>query len=328
MGFQAPIDGEDEKTESLRAIVKKQLSEMIRKKPGGGGYVLYSPNKGKKKPAKAVGEFPTKVAARKAELARFPPKDEEQLKRLRRDIDKLMKDPKKRIEKDKQAMSPKAHAKRVGSPKRSVAKDKKKNETLLQSLTSVLTEALFEQEEDMSSAWDERLASLSPAAVAADKKLQSLQKSIEKSSSSSLEACGKAVQKALKGIAKVTSDGVKKDEQRRKTYLKMTADVKGVSVGPIYVFIEGGRPRLEVSSEAKNAMTRLDPKVAKALRAELVACQEDSFGKVDVASSTAKRDAYLDKLEAGVDAMLADMNALQLTLAKNLLVQKYRGKTR
>ena len=323
MGFQAPI--EDDETKAVREAVKEMISELVRKKPGGGGYILYSPNRGKKKPPKPVGEFPTKVAARKAELARFPPKDAEQLKRLRKDLDKLTKDPKKRIQRDKDAMATKKPHK-SGAPKH--ARKPKVDESLSGMLARLMTEALFEQEEDGTSPWDERLSSLSPAAVASDKKLQSLQKSIEKSTTTSLDACAKAVTKALKGIARVTSDGVKKDEQKQKTYVKLTADVKGVAVGPIYVFIEGGKPRLEVSSEAKNAMTRLDPKQAKALRAELVAVQEDVFAEVDTASAVQKRDAYLQKIEAQVDDMLSDMNGLQLSIVKNLLVNKYRGKTR
>ena len=44
-----------------------RISEIVRKKAGGGGYNLYSPNKGKKKNPKPVGEFPTRIAAKRAE---------------------------------------------------------------------------------------------------------------------------------------------------------------------------------------------------------------------------------------------------------------------
>src|SRR6185369_13387984 len=54
----------------VREVVRNRVKEVVRKKPGGGGYVLYSPNQGKKKAAKGVGTFPTKLGAKKAELAR------------------------------------------------------------------------------------------------------------------------------------------------------------------------------------------------------------------------------------------------------------------
>src|SRR4051812_13927147 len=59
----------------VRALVQEKLQEVVRKKKGGGGYVLYSPNQGKKKNPKPAGTFPTKLGAKRAELSRFPPRD-------------------------------------------------------------------------------------------------------------------------------------------------------------------------------------------------------------------------------------------------------------
>lgn len=78
---------------AVRELVRNKVREVVRKKPGGGGYVLYAPNKGKKGKSKASGSFPTKAGAKRAELARFPPKDSKKLVRMRKHIQKLTKKP-------------------------------------------------------------------------------------------------------------------------------------------------------------------------------------------------------------------------------------------
>ena len=100
----------------LENRIRKAVQEIVRKKKGGGGYNLYSPNKGKKNPPKLVGEFPTHLAAKRAELARFPPKDAEQLKRARARLAKLSKDPKKRARAEKNDLSGRKKVARHGAP--------------------------------------------------------------------------------------------------------------------------------------------------------------------------------------------------------------------
>ncbi len=320
MGFQAPLEGEEKVREAIRAALK----EVIRKKPGGGGYTLYSPNKGKKKPSKPVGDFPTRTAARRAELARFPPQDAEKLKKLRKDINSLMKDPKKRIEREKQDATGRKPGKKSGAPKRA---RKPKKESLQISLQGIIKEALFAEEENQVSDWDDRLSGMSRSAVAADKRLQSLQKGIEKKSISTLEAAVKQLGRSVRSLkAKVTSDGPKKDEQRQKTYVSITVSLSGVDVGPIYVFVENGAAKVEISGEARNALTKLDPKVSKQLRAELVSFQEDVLSEMDdISGAIEARDSYLSKVESGVDELVSGMDALELSMLKSLLTTKYRG---
>lgn len=84
-GFQAPLSDE-EKMSAVRELVRKRVKEVVRKKPGGGGFVLYSPNKGKKGKPKAVGTFPDRASAKAAELARFPPKDPNKVAKLRKQV--------------------------------------------------------------------------------------------------------------------------------------------------------------------------------------------------------------------------------------------------
>jgi hypothetical protein len=77
----------------IREVVANKMREVVRKKGGGSGYALYSPNMGKKRPAKEVGNFPTKTAAKRAELNRFPPKDPQKLARLRKSVQRMAKKP-------------------------------------------------------------------------------------------------------------------------------------------------------------------------------------------------------------------------------------------
>ena len=79
------------------------MKEVVRKKPGGGGWLLYAPNPGKKKGSSKKGEFPTKLGAKRAQLARFPPKDAYKLNRLRKEVDRLTKDPIAAKEKERKA---------------------------------------------------------------------------------------------------------------------------------------------------------------------------------------------------------------------------------
>src|SRR6185369_861182 len=88
---------------AIRKLVQHKVREVVRKRPGGGGYALYAPNKGKKGKSKKAGEFPTKLAAKRAELARFPPKDPQKLSRLRKQVQRLSKDPRKAAEQERKA---------------------------------------------------------------------------------------------------------------------------------------------------------------------------------------------------------------------------------
>lgn len=297
---------------ALRELVRSRVREVVRRKGGGGGYTLYSPNKGKKKAAKSVGEFPTKLAAKRAELQRFPPKDINRLKRLRKEVDRLQKDPKKAAEKERQWAHP-----------------RKKHEGLelvREAVRQGMFEALF-REEEQASQWDERVSKLSKAAVTADKRLQTLQKAIEKRTEAAISSAFGQIAKALKRKKlRAEADGVKKDVGRQKTFMQFTVSGKGVEVGPFYVFAEAGKLKLEVSDEARASFSKLDPEQAKAIRAELVTVQEDVLSSDDsIVSAIAARDKYLGGVETEVDEMLADLGPLHITMLKGLLNKKYRG---
>jgi hypothetical protein len=304
----------------VRELVRRKVREVVRKKAGGGGYVLYSPNQGKKKPPKSVGEFPTKLGAKRAELARFPPKDPGKLKRLRREVDKLAKDPKKAAEKETQARKEKG----TDTGKRKAELRKEGVELLRATVRALIRESLF-REERTGSDWDEYIGRMSGKTLQGDKKFQSLQKNIEKRTESVLADAMKSIKKAVGKSVKLKDFGLKKSDDG-KTYTAFAATMGQVEVGPIYIYVENGVPKIEVSDQAKAALTKTDPAEAKLFRAELVTVQERVLDRVDALTKAIEsRDKYLTKVEQEVDSFVAGLTPLQVSLLKQLLVKKYRG---
>ena len=309
------------KEKIVREIVRGRVKEIVRKKPGGGGYVLYSPNKGKKNNAKAVGSFPTKLGAKRAELARFPPKDPSKLGRLRKSVDKMLKDPKKAaVAARKDAEAKPKGAKRIKGRR----PHREGMELLKTAIFRAVNESLF-HEEKVGSDWDETIGRLSKQAVQGDSKFQGMQKNIQKKSESVLENAFNVISKNVdRKTVKLKNFGVKKAEDG-KTYLAFSATIDNVEAAPIYIYIEGGTPKIEVSDQAKVALTKADPAHAKLFRAELVTVQERILDKMDeLEKAIAARDKYLTKLEDEVDSFVADLSPLQVSLLKSLLVKKYR----
>ena len=429
-GFQAPLSDEDRMV-AVRELVKNKVKEIVRKKAGGGGYALYAPNKGKKGKPKAVGNFPTKLGAKRAELSRFPPKEPGKLQRLRKDVDKLGKDPKKAAEKEKAANKTKGTDKGVkkeavgstpfapttntaapntakgtsapgihkdvmgfmnglkalpkegptrgkyitshmsdptflgalakhpqgqqlhkqltgflNSPKNAgpggankvtaggmtaqasenVARRHQFMERVVLSkiITRSLTESLF-REEKTESEWDDYISKLSKSALAGDSKFQSLQKNISKKTEGILEDSFNTIKKAVGKNVKLKNYGIKHDSSSGQTYLAFGASFQDITAEPIYIHIEGGVPKIDLSSNAKIAITKADPSAGKLFRAELVTVQERVLDNMDdLAKAIQSRDKYLGKLENEVDGYVAGLSPLQVSLLKQLLVKKYR----
>ncbi len=314
MGVQGPL-GDERKDENgdadlekmLRALIQKRIREIVRKKPGGGGYVLYAPNKrGKKKP-KPVGEFPTKAQAKAAELQRFPPKDIDKLQRQRKQIEKDRKDPEKARDKELKANR------------------RKKREGVEAVVRQALQEALF-REDHPGSRWDDWVDRFSKKAVMDDKKFQQLSRDVAKKSD---KVVRDAAKRTVSAIQSVGFDGnmsdVKHDDNR--TYVTVTAsdEESGVTVGPILVHVQSGHVRVELTDDARVALGKVEPAKAKSLRGELMTAQETLESDDTIIGAVKKRDAYLDGLEKNLDTTVADMSPLQVSILKRLLTQKYRG---
>jgi hypothetical protein len=324
----------------VREVVRNRMKEVVRKKPGGGGYVLYSPNQGKKKPAKPVGSFPTKIGAKRAELARFPPKDPAKLKRLRKEVDKLLKDPKKASEKEKEAENPRHKVHHKGAPHHEVpkkaggkeetkpkAKEKESKKEGLEIVRDLVRQTIAEglfHEEKTGSDWDDVIGRLSKNALQGDAKFQQLQKNIEKRASKVLEDAFGAIAKNVdRKKVKLKNHGVKQQEGR--TYLAFSATMSNVECGPMAIYIDGSTPKIELSDQAKAALTKVEPEVGKLFRAELVTVQERVLDKMDdLERAVVARDKYLTGLESEVDNFASDLTPLQMSLLKNLLIKKYR----
>ena len=303
---------------AVREKIRKRVKEIVRKQPDGK-YALYAPNPGKQKGSSQVGSFPTKLAARRAELNRFPPKEPQKLARLRKDVEKLRKKPELAAKETPGWMGDK-------KPKKAKKAKKAKKESL-DRITSQLAESLF-REEKKGSGWDEYVSKLSKQAVLADKTFQSHQKAIAKKSEKALKTAVSSVSSALSGAGfEVKDGGVKKDPKKERMYAEISAsDSEGTTdVGPIYIFIENGYPNIEISDAAKNGLTKMDPARSKVLRAELITVQEEVLDKDETAASAvAKRDEYLNKIEKKVDEFVSDMSSLEITMLKRTLSNKFR----
>lgn len=316
MGGQAHADRTYE--EALGEAIRRLVRETVRKKAGGGGYALYSPNKGKRKKPRKVGEFPTRLAAKRAELAQFPPKDPEQLKNARSRLDRIAKDPKKRSAAERDDLSGRKHSKRSGSPARS--RKKAARESLTRQLTRDLRERLFHEDEIPGSPWDERIASLHPDAISSDRRLHGLHKATERASLGSLMDAHKALAKALRRIAKTSPGDVAHDAERRKTFMPVMLDCGGVEIGPVHLYIDGGHVKVEVSQDARQQIGGLDPDVAHDLRGGLMSFQEDHLPRIDGAQNAWKaRDSYLDKLHGRLEKHAAGLSGVEHHLLKQLL---------
>lgn len=317
-GYQMPQ--EEAYKIAVKEAIRDMVREIVRKKAGGGGYVLYGPNKGKKKDAKPVGEFPTRLAAKRAELARFPPKDPEQLKRARKRLDRLMKDPKKRAEKEQEDLSGRKKPHRTGAP----ARDRKKaaKEAFINIMANDLHERLFHEDEVPGSHWDEKIASLHPDAIASDKKLALLHKNMEKSSLGALGDAHKGLSKVLKGMATVQPGDVSYDPDRRKTFMPVMLDCDGTEIGPVHLYIDGGHVKIEVSREARQAIAEMEPDAARDLRGGLMSFEEDHLPKIVQAQNAwSDRDSYLDRLHGKLEKQATGLSGVEHHILKSLLAK-------
>lgn len=308
----------------VRQAVRQKISEVVRKKAGGGGYTLYAPNKGKKHGAQPVGTFPTKLAAKRAELARFPPKDPKKVARLRKEVDKLMKDPKKRAEAEKKAMQ--QHGTDTPHKPHHAGKargHKYESKILSTIIVKSLNEGLF-REDAQGSEWDEFIKKMSDRAMSGDKGFQRVMGKIDAELNKTLGQSLKIVQKQLGANAKVKPMGTKRTDDGR-TYVAFKVVADTADVGPIYVYSDNGIPRIELSDEAKSAFAKVAPGTVTAVRGALSTAQDALENQGGLRDLISQRDEYLGKLQAQVDKMVSGMSPVQVAILKQLLIKKYRG---
>jgi len=314
IGFQMPHPEANE--DELSERVFRTMLEIVRKKRGGGGYVLYAPNQGKKKKPRKLGEFPTRAAAKAAELARNPPKDTDELKRARKRVDKLRKDPKARARAEKGDLSGRKKPRKSGAPARDRRKAKRE---AMDALTRGILETLFHDEELPGSPWDERISGMHPDHVASDRKLAAHHRNMEKASIASLGAARRALSGILRGMATVHPGDVSRDVDRGHVTLPITLDVGGVQVGPVGLYVDGGHVRIEMDDGSRRQLNELDPEVARKLRDSLMAYERDLPRITLARKAWAARDRHMDDMHAKLRKRLDGMSDVEQHLARQLL---------
>lgn len=318
MGTNGPM-GRDERKEAFKEAILAMVHEVVRKKEGGGGYALYAPNKGKKKSPKPVGEFPTRLAAKNAELARFPPKDPEQLKKIRARLDKIKKDPKKRAAAERRDLLGSKASKKSGAPVRT---RKKRKESLVRLMAKDLHERLFHEDEVPGSPWDERMAALHPDAISSDRRLHMLHRGMEKASIGAFGDAHRGLSKVLRGTARVNPGDISFDGERKKTFMPVMLDCDGFEIGPIHLYVDGGHIKIEVSKEARDAISQLEPDTARDVRGGLMTFEEEHLPGIDGAQKAwAARDSYLDKLHGRLERQASGLSGVEHHLMKGLLTK-------
>lgn len=298
----------------VRKMVREQINEIVKKK-AGGGYVIYKPKdpkRDKDKPPQKAGETSNYASA--LEIQSNNAKDKGAKERYARKAAKA---------RGIKTHDPKKPTRPGGGGRRPKPKHGFKAEDLQRVISRLVTERLF-REESTGSAWDDYLTKLSPKALEGDTKFKNIQKKIEKTTADVLDDAFSAIKRAVGKTAKLKEKGVKKADDGR-TYLPFGAQLGDAVVEPIYIYAENGIPHLEMSAEAENGLAQAEPDVADMFRGKLVAVQEKTLSKMKgLTGALEARDAYLEKLEDGLDDYVADLTPLQMSLLKVLLVKKYR----
>ncbi len=312
----------------VRLAIRKMVSEVVRKKPGGG-YIIFKPKDPKrdkgKKPQK-VGETGSysnaleklasltpnlKSRARYIKRAKFIRAHPEVANRVG---SKFHRPPVKR-KKKKSAVG--------GGPEKSKLKNKTEGiEFLKNYISNVINERLFKEEEQGSS-WEEYISKMSPKALESDPKIKGIQKKLEKATETVLNDAFNGIKKAIGKLAKLETKGIKKVED--KTYMVVSAEFKEGSVGPIYIYVDRGVPKLELSQEADSALSQVDPDNADMFRGKLSSAGEKVLSKLSgISDIVAERDKYLEKIKSSLDDYASKLSPLQISLLKLVLMTKYR----
>lgn len=316
-GFQAPLGVEDQ----VRALVKGRVKEIVRKKKDGG-YVLYAPNRGKKGKPKKIGEFPTKAAAKQAELNRFPPRDPEKLARAKAAVDSM------RRRKRKSESLSRIHEDLVGAASDALDDvDDTDTDAPLgiepgerDAPDPTPTEKQLPKRED-ESRWEQLLSSVSQEAVRRDSRLKSLTQRIENQSVRALERTVKILSRE---ISYKVSKGKNGTDKMGRPYITCVIQTDTGKVGPVYFYVRGDMLHVVSDGSVKSDIMKLDPEAAKEVRAALTSLP-DSFDNKRIREAIEQRDEYLASIEKQADRYLSDLDGLEMTILKKLLADKYMG---
>jgi len=333
-GFSLPIGQEEQ---IIKSFIKGKVREIVRKK--NGKYILYGPNKGKKKRASKVGEFPTKALAKQAELNRFPPRDPEKLAKARKNVDSMLKRKRKveskifnsLLEAAEEALDDNEEDTAIDQPDdqdASLDADtqgmQQPDDGIQQEPDAVAPAVLKPSHDDKNqdippSKWDELLGSIPKDVLKRDSRLRSLRQRIENQSIKALE---KSVKRLSSAISYKVSRGDVGHDKLDRPYITCTIQTDNGKVGPIFMFVKEGLLHVVSDGKVKSDIMKLAPEEAKEINSALRDLPS-SFDEAKIEQAIEGRDEYLSGIEDSIDDFLSDLNGLEMRILKRLLVDKY-----
>jgi hypothetical protein len=124
-------------------------------------------------------------------------------------------------------------------------------------------------------------------------------------------------------MAKVRPGDVSKDVDHGKTFMPVMLDVDGAEVGPLHLYIDGGHVKIELSADARQQISELEPDTARKLRGSLSTYEADHLPKIsDARKAWMGRDRHMDDMHVKLQRHISGMSDVERHLAKQLLKGK------
>jgi len=275
-----------------RQAIRQKMNEVVRKRKSDGKYVLYAPNNGKKHDAKPVQVFSSKLAAKRAELAKFPPKDPKKLERLRKQVEKLLKDPKARAK---------------AALKENVDRDLFER--------ALISSALLHE-------YKINPKSLSKKAASQDQDYSAKENNLSKVTGEELNNKLKQIEEQL-GMTCVAGQPEKRKDGSTWLPFMIKADIE---IKPVYLHVdEESRIKVKLEDEAWASLTQCNPEQQSKIRSTIGMLGEAPEDvNQNIAQAKGERDGHLDNIASFLDNFVAKLSPLALTSLKKLLVKKFR----
>lgn len=297
--------------EVTRQAIRTSIEEVVRKKDGK--FVLYAPNTGKKHDAKPVAVFTTKLAAKRAELAKFPPKDPKKLARLKKQIEKLMKDPK-------------ARAKEI-MMKEMVDRDLFERAILSLIVTrdaqsSLLKEgASFGDSRPKPDEYTSFVKRLSRKAIDRDPTFKGHMDDYKNAADAALTNAAQKLSGELGFEVKVL--GEPKKHRDGKIYAPALIRADGAEV-PIYIYADGPKVKIRKTKDTRAALTQCAPELADKIRARVEVMNEEETPDDPLLSKAYGKmvDSTKD-IAKFIDAFLTKLSPAAMTMLKQKLAKKF-----
>ena len=301
-----------------RRAVRERMSEVVRKNKKTGKFILYAPNTGKKHTSKPVAEFSTKLAAKRAELAKFPPKDPEKLARLKKQVEKLLTDPK-------------ARAKEV-MMKEVVSRDL--FELALMSIvigrdvkSCVLKEEWNFEDKPRQSGdeYQKFVKSFSKRAMNNDKDFQGEQENYKTAAEKALTS--KAIEISKELGAEMKPLQAPKKHKDGKIYMPFSLTAKDQpELRPIFLYADGAKVKVRIGKEAKAALTTFtDANMADKVRSRLGNLnEEETPDDPNLAPAYGQMVDSTKGIYAFLDDFLSKLTPRAMAMLKQLWRTKYR----